>query len=55
MKYIVAKNLYLSAFARNGRYNDMDMLEIGRGLSEDEEHTHFGLWCIMSSPLLAGM
>ncbi len=54
VKYIVAKNLYLSAFARNGRYNDMDMLEIGRGLSEDEEYTHFGLWCIMSSPLLAG-
>lgn len=32
----------------------MDMLEIGRGLSQAEEETHFGLWCIMSSPLLIG-
>ena len=32
----------------------MDMLEIGRGLSEAEERTHFGMWCIQSSPLLIG-
>ena len=32
----------------------MDMLEIGRGLKPEEEETHFGMWCIMSSPLLIG-
>lgn len=32
----------------------MDMLEIGRGLKQEEEETHFGMWCIMSSPLLIG-
>ena len=47
-------NLYLSAYAGGGHYNDMDMLEIGRGLTRDEEETHFGMWCIMSSPLLIG-
>lgn len=51
---IIGQNLYLSAFAGEGHYNDMDMLEIGRGLSEEEERTHFGMWCIMSSPLLIG-
>ncbi|MGM9802998.1 MAG: alpha-galactosidase D [Muribaculaceae bacterium] len=54
VKHIISKNLYLSAFARNGHYNDMDMLEIGRGLSDDEEATHFAMWCAMSSPLLIG-
>ena len=54
VKYIIDKNLYLSAFAGNGHYNDMDMLEIGRGLKPEEEETHFGMWCIMSSPLLIG-
>ena len=54
VKSIIAKNMYLSAFAGGGHYNDMDMLEIGRGLSPDEEQTHFGMWCIMSSPLLIG-
>lgn len=54
VKSIIQKNLYLSAYAGGGHYNDMDMLEIGRGLSSVEEETHFGMWCIMSSPLLIG-
>lgn len=54
VKYIIRKNLYLSAYAGDGHYNDMDMLEIGRGLTPGEEEVHFGMWCIMSSPLLIG-
>lgn len=54
VKSIIRKNLYLSAYARDGHYNDMDMLEIGRGLSRQEEEVHFGMWCLMSSPLLIG-
>lgn len=54
VKSIIARNMYLSAYAGGGHYNDMDMLEIGRGLTPDEERTHFGMWCIMSSPLLIG-
>lgn len=54
VKHIIEKNLYLSAYAGEGHYNDMDMLEIGRGLAPSEEEVHFGVWCIMSSPLLIG-
>lgn len=54
IKEIINANLYLSAYAINGHFNDMDMLEIGRGLKPHEEETHFGMWCIMSSPLLIG-
>ena len=67
MASIVKRNLYLSAYARGGHYNDMDMLalgynikpspffwENGLGLSYAEEEAHFGMWCIMSSPLLLG-
>lgn len=54
VKHIIRKNLYLSAYAGNGHYNDMDMLEIGRGLKPEEEEVHFGMWCLMSSPLLIG-
>lgn len=43
IKHIINKNLYLSAYARNGHYNDMDMLEIGRGLKPEEEEVHFGM------------
>ena len=51
---IIQQNLYLSAYASKGHYNDMDMLEVGRGLSIEEDKTHFALWCIMNSPLLVG-
>ena len=66
---LIGENLYLGAYARLGHYNDMDMLEVGQlkgqvksvfgkhgdtGLTPDEETTHFGIWCMMSSPLLIG-
>lgn len=54
VREIISRNLYLSAYAGGGHYNDMDMLEIGRGLRPEEEETHFGMWCIMGSPLLIG-
>lgn len=54
IKSIVGQNLYLSAYATEGKFNDMDMLEVGRGLTTEEDKTHFGMWCIMSSPLLIG-
>ena len=51
---IIAENLYLSAYCSEGHYNDMDMLEVGRSLTTEEDKTHFGMWCIMNSPLLIG-
>ncbi len=54
VKDILKQNLYLSAYCYDGHYNDMDMLEVGRGLSQEEDQTHFGMWCIMDSPLLIG-
>lgn len=63
LKYVVGKNLYLSAFCRGGKFNDMDMLVLGMrgkgrldgtGLTDIEDETHMALWCIMSSPLLIG-
>ena len=51
---ILAENLYLSAYCHDGHYNDMDMLEVGRSMSKIEDETHFGMWCIMASPLLIG-
>jgi len=69
IRNIIAENLYLSAYCRPGHYNDMDMLEVGQlkgvlkttfkahgdsGITPEEEATHFGMWCMFSSPLLIG-
>jgi len=51
---IIDQSLYLSAYASPGHYNDMDMLEVGRTLTPEEDRTHFALWCLFSSPLLIG-
>ena len=44
----------LNKYASAGHYNDMDMLQVGRGMSYDEDKTHFSMWCMLNSPLLAG-
>ena len=54
VKGILAENLCLSAYCYDGHFNDMDMLEVGRSMTTEEDKTHFGLWCIMNSPLLIG-
>ena len=68
LKNIIRENLYLSPYMKRGHFNDMDMLQVGHylghmenalikddiGLTLDEEQTHFGLWCILSSPILIG-
>jgi hypothetical protein len=54
LKYIIDLNTYLAPYASPGHYNDMDMLQLGRGLTLDEEKTHFGIWAIMASPLIIG-
>lgn len=32
----------------------MDMLQVGRGMSYDEDKSHFSMWAMMASPLLLG-
>ncbi|MDO4993895.1 MAG: alpha-galactosidase [Bacteroidales bacterium] len=54
VKGIIEENLYMAAYCRNGHFNDMDMLEVGRSLTEEEDRTHFGMWCMLNSPLLIG-
>jgi hypothetical protein len=52
--HIIDKNMFLAPYASPGHFNDMDMLQVGRGMSADEDRAHFTMWCMMASPLLAG-
>lgn len=51
---IVDLNADLWTYCTPGHYNDMDMLQVGRGMTPDEDRAHFSMWCMMVSPLLAG-
>jgi alpha-galactosidase len=35
-------------------WNDPDMLEVGNGMSYNEDKAHFSLWCMLAAPLAAG-
>ena len=44
----------LARFTSPGHVNDLDMMQLGNGMSEDEEKSHFAMWCMMSTPLMIG-
>lgn len=35
-------------------WNDPDMLEIGRGMTLNEDRAHFSMWAMLAAPLMAG-
>ena len=51
---ILDKQAGLRKYSGPGHWNDMDMLEVGKGMSEDEDKAHFSIWAMMNSPLIAG-
>ena len=44
----------LRKFCAPGHVNDLDMMQIGNGLTHEEEKSHFAMWCMMSTPLMIG-
>ncbi|ETK36905.1 cellulose binding domain-containing protein [Microbispora sp. ATCC PTA-5024] len=52
---IVNVTVPLASYAKPGAFNDPDMMEIGRGgMNDTEMRSHFALWAMMASPLIAG-
>jgi len=52
---IFDKQKDLARYAGQGKWNDPDMLEVGNGgMTTEEYRTHFSLWCMLASPLMAG-
>jgi len=51
---ILDKQEGLRRYAGPDHWNDMDMLEIGNGMSVNEDRAHFSIWVMMASPLIAG-
>jgi alpha-galactosidase len=44
----------LRAHAGPGHWNDPDMLEVGNGLTPNQDRAHFSLWAMLAAPLIAG-
>jgi len=44
----------LRVHAGPDHWNDPDMMEVGNGMSADEDRAHFSMWCMLAAPLIAG-
>jgi alpha-galactosidase len=44
----------LRTCAGPGHWNDPDMLEVGNGMTVNEDRAHFTMWCMLAAPLIAG-
>jgi alpha-galactosidase len=43
------------SYAGPGHWNDPDMLEVGNGgMTNNEDRSHFSLWCLLAAPLITG-
>lgn len=50
----IRRNENLRIYAGKGHWNDPDMLEVGNGMTVNEDRAHFTMWCMMASPLILG-
>lgn len=41
-------------YAGPGHWNDPDMMEVGNGMTVQEDRAHFTLWCMLAAPLIMG-
>ncbi|HUE82093.1 MAG TPA: glycoside hydrolase family 27 protein [Pyrinomonadaceae bacterium] len=44
----------LRTYAGPDHWNDPDMMEVGNGMSVNEDRAHFSLWAMLAAPLMAG-
>lgn len=51
---IVEMRKDIRQYAGPDHWNDPDMLEVGKSMSQSEDRAHFSLWCMMAAPLIAG-
>jgi|WetSurMetagenome_2_1015567.scaffolds.fasta_scaffold27046_2 alpha-galactosidase len=52
--YILDMQKGLRRYAGPNHWNDPDMMEVGNGMSLNEDRAHFSMWCILAAPLIAG-
>ena len=45
----------LAKYTAPGHVNDLDMMQVGNGMTYEEDKSHFSMWCMMSTPLMLGM
>ena len=51
---ILDAQMLIRKYNRPNHWNDPDMLEVGNGMTYNEDKSHFSLWCMLAAPLITG-
>lgn len=51
---ILDKQDGLRQYAGPGHWNDPDMMQVGNGMSFNQERAHFTMWAMLAAPLISG-
>ena len=51
---ILDKQDGLRQYAGPGHWNDPDMMQVGNGMSYNQERAHFTMWAMLAAPLISG-
>jgi alpha-galactosidase len=51
---IVEMRKNIRQYAGPGHWNDPDMMEVGKGMTANEDRAHFSIWAMLAAPLMAG-
>lgn len=52
--HIIDMRKNIRQYAGPNHWNDPDMMEVGHGMSTNEDRAHFSMWCMLAAPLIAG-
>jgi alpha-galactosidase len=52
--YILDMRKNIRQYAGPDHWNDPDMMEVGHGMTANEDRAHFTMWCMLAAPLIAG-
>jgi alpha-galactosidase len=52
--HIIDLQKEIRKYAGPDHWNDPDMLEVGNGMSVNEDRAHFTMWCMLAAPLMTG-
>lgn len=39
-------------YSARGKFNDPDMLQVGRGMTYEEDKSHFSMWCMVRTAII---
>lgn len=52
--WVIENNNKAREYAGPDHWNDPDNLEVGNGMTVNQDRAHFSIWCMMASPLILG-